>query len=152
MCYWKVWMLSTVQRWASNSQYWQSYGDSIFRRRALKMKTCKNGLLNFGIYLCFSWPTKEDICSNLSGVNFEAFSCPLKKWSWTDHQFCGNKLLKLIQAIFQIKLVPCNLRWQFENQKDIYLVLQGFNVIHIRKIYGTGPFLTTGDIITSCKV
>ena len=32
------WELSTVQRWASNSQYWWSYGTLNFRRRAQNTK------------------------------------------------------------------------------------------------------------------
>ena len=54
------WELCTVQRWASNSQYWRSYGVWIFRRRAqntkIGQKSVKIGPLNPSFYLFLPWP------------------------------------------------------------------------------------------------
>ena len=81
-----VWKLSTVQRWASNSQYWQSYGTLSFRRRALKTKIGKKWTSWFWVIIFCLAHARRSLLDFLQGsLLIEVFLSP-EKWLKMVHQ------------------------------------------------------------------
>ena len=112
------WELSTVQRWVSNSQYWQSYGSLIFFNESPKYenrpKLGKIGPLDPSCYL-FLPPLPCLLCI---GVNFPRTTEPfaLRKITPVQNgprQHGENNSPILIQPISQPNMAQCTLCWQF---------------------------------------
>ena len=113
-----------------------------FRRRVLKTKIGKTLTSWFRYMICFSAHTGANLLKCLQGTALKR-SRPLKKYSKRFTSCWEISSLNLIHPISQPNLAQCTLCWQFENQKDMYLVLWGSRVIHLGTMYDTEPLGTS---------
>ena len=100
----------------------------IFRRRAQNTKFGKNWMPRF--WFIFSKSGKIKLVQTFLLKNYGNICAGVR---FGKNRFTGcqeNKLLRSAQPISQPNLAQCSLCWQFEDQKDMYLVLQGFSAIH----------------------
>ena len=116
-------------------------GGWIFRRRGLiRGNRRKSEVLVLAIFI-FSKREGQNMSKKIKLDSFEAaVHFRIIQVKIRSVEPCEKYSDNLVHPISQVNLVPCCLCWQFEDQKNMYLDLQVFSVIHPGTMYDTGLF------------